>query len=204
MIKMPEGENKLQIPFYRQTLPTSCGASCMLMVGNYFSPENFPLSFEQEHKINEQIRFWKGDEAGELENMAKLLRFARKNGFQVRYFLEGPQKNKIPEGMEESLWKRYLASFFNVLEKERKKKGVTIIEHCNLEDFIEEIVKGRPIICEVQFSGFITHCLVVRGFKGKMFYVIDPLKGYYRMHFQELSRVINLDYMKNAVSLFKA
>ena len=44
VMEKPRRKILLKIPFYQQTLPTSCGAACLLMVGNFFKPEKFPLT----------------------------------------------------------------------------------------------------------------------------------------------------------------
>jgi ABC-type bacteriocin/lantibiotic exporter with double-glycine peptidase domain len=197
-MKTTKREIKLKIPFYHQTLPTSCGAACMLMIGNYLKPEEFPLTSQKEREIHEKVRFWKGNKAGELENMAKLVRFARENRFSVRYFLEGPWES--PPEVDVKEWKKYLDAFFAVLRKERGKKGVTIVNRCELNDLLKEVKQGRPVLCEIKFSGFVTHCIVLRGFKGNIVYVIDPLEGYYRVLRCQLAKDIDLGYMKNALS----
>ena len=192
-------EYKIRVPLYHQTSSTSCLATCMLMIGNFFIPERFPLTTEKEYEIHKRIKFWEGDEFGELGNIAKLIRFARKSGFSIRYFLESPRG--VPKDIEEHLWKRYFELFSKTLKTERKKVGVTVIEGCDPDEFLKEVAYGRPVICEVKLSGFLTHALVIRGVAGNIVYVVDPLKGYYRLIRQELREQINLGYMKNALSL---
>jgi hypothetical protein len=169
------------------------------MVGNYFTPRKFPLTSEQERKIHKKVKFWEGDEHGELGNIAKLIRFARENDFTVKYFLEGPHGD--PPDADGLLWKRYLKSFIKVLQEERGMRGVEVVERCDLDELLEEVIEGRPVVCEVKFSRFLTHALVIRGVKNNIVYVVDPLRGYYRLFRQELEDQIDLGYMKNALSL---
>ncbi|MDP2947487.1 MAG: papain-like cysteine protease family protein [Nanoarchaeota archaeon] len=197
-IKNREQEYKLKIPLYRQTLPTSCGSTCMLMVGNYFFPKKFFLNTDQEKKIHELFRFWKNGEGGDFENMAKILSFARKKGFKVSYFLDGPRGK--PKEINENLWRRYLKLFLGTLKKE-EAKGLRIIKHFNPEDLLAEIVQGRPLLCEVKFKEGVTHMVVLRGFKNNVVYLIDPLIGYCHMLREDFFKSLNLGYMKNAFSI---
>ena len=194
----------LKIPFYQQTLPTSCGAACLLMVGNFFNPERFPLNREKELEIHEKIRYWEGDENGEFGNVAKMIRFMRENGFKIRYFLEiSPNAFNPPPNFDKELWERYMNSFLEVLNEE-KEKGLEIIESCNLRLLIDEVLMGRPVIAEVQWSGYITHYIVIRGIKGNVVYFLDPLckSGYRREHKSWLKENLNLKLGKNFFSIF--
>ena len=194
----------LKIPFYRQTLPTSCGAACLLMVGHFFKPEKFPLTKEKELEIHEKIKYWKGDEHGEFGNVAKMIKFMRENGFRVRYFLEvAPTAFIPPPDFEKELWERYMNSFFEVLAEE-KERGLEVIENCTLELLINEILAGRPVIAEVNWRGYITHFVVIRGVKGNVIYLIDPLEksGYRREHRKWFEKDISLKVGKNFFSIF--
>ncbi len=192
-------EYKLGIPFYHQTLPTSCLSACMLMVGNFFDPGRFPLVPLQENEMHRKVRFWEGDAAGDLGSMAKLIRLARESGFWVKYFLEGP--HGAPSDLSVDLWERYLTSFLQILEEEKGKDEVVVIDGCRLEDLLHEVSEGRPVICEVKLRAFITHAIVMRGLRDNMVYVVDPLGGYERIPRQQLEEKIDLGYMKNALSL---
>lgn len=194
----------LKIPFYQQTLPTSCGAACLLMVGNFFKPEKFPLTKEKELEIHEKIRYWKGDEEGEFGNVARMIRFMRENGFKVKYFLEIASNAFTPPlDFDKELWERYMNSFLEVLNEE-KKKGLEVIEDCNLRLLINEVLMGRPVIAEVQWSGYITHFIVIRGIKGNVIYFLDPLdkSGYRREHKNWIKENLNLKSGKNFLSVF--
>ena len=194
----------LKIPFYRQTLPTSCGAACLLMVGNFFKPERFPFVREKELEIYEKIRYWKGDEHGEFGNVAKMIKFMRENGFNVRYFLEiAPNAFVPPPDFDKELWERYMNSFLEVLNEE-KEKGLEVIEDCNLRLLIDEVLLGRPVIAETQWSGYITHYVVIRGVKGNVIYFIDPRNksGYRKEHKSWLKKNLKLLSGKNFFSVF--
>ena len=194
----------LKIPFYRQTLPTSCGAACLLMVGNFFKPERFPFVREKELEIYEKIRYWKGDEHGEFGNVAKMIKFMRENGFNVRYFLEiAPNAFVSPPDFDKELWERYMNSFLEVLNEE-KEKGLEVIEDCNLRLLIDEVLLGRPVIAETQWSGYITHYVVIRGVKGNVIYFIDPRNksGYRKEHKSWLKKNLKLLSGKNFFSVF--
>ena len=199
-MKRPRRKILLKIPFYRQTLPTSCGAACLLMVGNFFKPERFPFVREKELEIYEKIRYWKGDEHGEFGNVAKMIKFMRENGFNVRYFLEiAPNAFVPPPDFDKELWERYMNSFLEVLNEE-KEKGLEVIEDCNLRLLIDEVLLGRPVIAETQWSGYITHYVVIRGVKGNV-YLIDPLRGYRRVYSKWLENIIDIGHGKNFFSL---
>jgi hypothetical protein len=193
----------LKIPFYQQTLPTSCGAACLLMVGNFFYPEKFPLTREKELEIHEKIKYWDGDEYGEFANVAKMIRYMRENGFQIRYFLEiAPTLFNPPPDFEKGLWEKYVNSFLEVLNQE-KEKGLEVINSCDLRLLIQEILLGKPVIAEVQCSGYITHLIVIRGIKGNMIHFLDPLEksGYRKEHKSWLKENLKLKVGKNFFSL---
>ena len=192
----------LKIPFYQQSLPTSCGAACLLMVCNFFKPEKFPLTREKELEIHKGLKYWEDDENGEFGNVAKMIRFMRENGFKVRYFLEiSPNAFTPPPDFDKDLWKRYMNSFFEVFNKE-KEKGLEVVENCDLRLLIDEILMGRPVIAEIQYSGYITHYVVIRGVKGNVVYFIDPLdrSGYRREHKSWLKQNLKLKTGRNFFS----
>ncbi|MBD3208354.1 MAG: hypothetical protein GF370_02795 [Candidatus Nealsonbacteria bacterium] len=194
-------ELKFKIPFYPQVLSMSCGAACIQMIGNFFNPKRFPLTYELQIKIHERIRFWDTDEYGELESIAKMLRWVRKNGLRAKYYFESHDNlSEAPLGVNKELWGRYIRSFYRVLEEE-KGKGLFVSDECDIKNIYEEIRKGHPVVCEIQHGNFVTHDIVVRGFKDKMFYIIDPLRGYERMLRDDLIEKIDLGYMKNFFSL---
>ena len=198
-----KNQKVLKVPVYRQTLSTTCGAACLLMIGNFFNPQKFPLNKEKELEIHKKIKYWQGDEYGEFANVAKMIRFARENGFKVRYFLEVSSKMFIPsQNLEEKIWKRYIDSFFEVLEQE-KKKGLEVIKDCKIETLINEVIAGKPVICEINWKEFITHFVVIRGIKGNMIYFIDPASknGYKKEHKEKFKRMMNLEYGKSFFSL---
>lgn len=203
-MKFPERKVLLKIPVYQQTLPTSCGAACLLMVGNFFKPQEFPLKREKELEIHQKIKYWEGDTNGEFANVAKMIRFMRENGFKVRYFLEFSPKIFIPPpDFEETLWKRYVNSFFEILNQE-KKRGLEIVERANIDVLLNEVRLRRPVICETIWEGYITHFWVIRGFKGGMVYVVDPMSrnGYKRMGRKWIQEKIDLGHGKNFFSVY--
>ena len=203
MKKQKRGKLLLKIPFYQQTLSTSCGAACLLMVGNFFNPERFPLKKEKELEIHKEIRYWKGDENGEFGNVAKMIRFMRENDFKVRYFLEiSPNAFDPPPDFDKELWERYMRSFLEVFDKE-KGKGLEVVENCDMRLLIDEVLTGKPVIAEVQWSGYITHYMVIRGIKGNIVYLVDPLckSGYRREHKNWLEKNLNLKFGKNFFSV---
>lgn len=194
----------LKIPFYPQSLPTSCGAASLLMVAHFFKPEEFPLTREKELEIHQKIKYWEGDSNGEFGNVAKMIRFMRENGFGVRYFLEiDPNAFIPPPDFNKKLWKRYMNSFFEVLNEE-KKKGLEVIENWNFKSLINEILMGKPVIAEVQWSGYITHFVVIRGIKRNIIYFIDPLdkSGYQREYKNWFEKKLQLKLGKNFFSVF--
>lgn len=193
----------LKIPFYQQTLPTSCGPACLLMVGNFFDPQKFPLNKEKELEIHKEIRYWEGDENGEFGNVAKMIRFMRENGFKVKYFLElSSNAFNPPPDLDKALWKKYMSSFFEVIDKE-KKKGLEVVENCNIQLLIDEVLLGKPVIAEIRWSGYITHFVVIRGIKGNVIYLVDPLSksGYRREHKSWLEENLSLKSGKNFFSV---
>jgi hypothetical protein len=194
-------KHKLKIPYYHQTMPTSCLAACFLMIGNFLWPEKFSLTNSQESEIQQKIRYWKGKE-GELGSFPKLALYALENGLKVSYFLVGPS-GKPPE-IDEKIWKKYLQNFYPPLEKAKKLSGFTsMTTHCTVGDIISEVGKNHPVICEIKYEDFVTHTRVVRGWKNNLIYTIDPLKGYFPVHWKELEDAMDLGYMKNFMSFSK-
>jgi hypothetical protein len=203
-VKVLRGKKLLKIPFHPQSLPTSCGAASLLMVAHFFKPEEFPLTREKELEIHQKIKYWEGDPNGEFGNVAKMIRFMRKNGFSVRYFLEiSSDIFSSPPDFDKELWKRYVDSFFEVLNQE-KEKGLEVIENCGIDMLLNEIYIGRPVICEINFSEYITHFVVVRGIKGNVIYFIDPLdkSGYQREHKNWFEKKLQLKLGKSFFSVF--
>lgn len=204
MKRMKRRQILLKIPFYQQTLPTSCGAASLLMVGNFFKPEKFPLTRDKELEIHKKIRYWEGDEHGEFGNVAKMIKFMRENGFTVRYFLEiASNAFTPPPDFDKELWERYMNSFLEVLNEE-KKKGLEVIEDCNLRLLFNEVLRGRPVIAEVQWTGYITHFIVIRGIKGNVIYFLDPFNksGYRKEHKSWVEKNLKLKSGKNFLSVF--
>jgi hypothetical protein len=186
-------EFKLQVNPYRQTLPTGCGSSCIMMVGNHFLPEEFPLVPDKERIIHEDVRYNSFD----VENGAKMIKFLRRQGFKVIYFLNLNREiiPKAPPGIDQEIWDTMLKEFFDIL-KEEKESGLEIYEDTSIERIREEIIQKKLVICEIQESGFITHSIVIRGFRGNFFYCLDPLASnvYRRMLGPYLDKMMNITY----------
>lgn len=192
---------ELNIPFYHPTKLTGCLATTFLMIGNFLSPEKFPLLKSKEVEIHRKIRYWKGGE-GELGSFPKLALYALGNKFKVNYYLLGP-RYKPPE-IKERLWKKYLQNFFPPLEKAKKNpKFKLVTTHCTVRDIITELKRNHPVICEIKGRGFITHVIVIKSWWNNRIFALDPAKGEILLSRKELESKMDLGYMKNFISFSK-
>lgn len=194
---------KIRIPFkihpYRQKKEFSCGASCLLMILNAFRPNEYPLTYEKENSIHREIKY----ESADFENGAKMIEFLIKRRFRVKYFyyINEAIINSPPPNISEEEWQKYLKEFFETLELV-KKQGAEIFTLSNnvneaLNQLIEELEVGHPIICEIQPPrSFITHSIIIRGLENCIFLVMDPLASnvFRRIHLNELKNSMQITY----------
>lgn len=150
---------KLSIPPYRESLQTSCGSACIMMIMAYYL--NTPLNTQIENEIHANVKFSSYD----VENGAKMIRYLRKNGFDVEYYINAERnffENHPIEGIPSDIWHSMVEEFFSILEEEMKS-GLKIVEDTTIENIVRNIEQKNPIICEIQLGGYITHSIVVRG-----------------------------------------
>jgi len=195
---------KFKVEPYRQTLKTSCLSSAFLMIGHFYFPYKFSLNKTQEKKIHEKIKFNIGEEGElrELESFSKLALFAIKKGFKIKYFLIF-KKHKKPRGISLENWKKLKDSFLLDLKKIKNNKSFKLIKRCTIRDIKKELKRGALVICEKKYDHLITHAIVIRGYEGDIFYIIDPLTGYQKYHSKDLKKEINLGYQKSFMSFIK-
>lgn len=51
-------------------------------------------------------------------------------------------------------------SFFEVFNTE-KEKSLEVVENCDMHLLIDEVLIERLVIAEIQYSGYITHYVVI-------------------------------------------
>lgn len=192
----------MQIPNYKQTSNVTCGSSCLMMVGNYFHPNRFPLNRTKEEEIHEEVKFWRGDKWGELEDIGKVAFYALESGFEVTFFIDFDEDNfERPPEVPIEVWKKYTNIFFKTFSI-AKKKGMKVVEKTSVDIITQEVSEERPVICEISYESQANHFIVIRGRIDNTFYTIDPLASnqYRKIHCNNLERMIDLGYGSNFLS----
>lgn len=199
-------ENLAEEDLDQELLLKMPGAVCILFVVNYFQLKGFFTSNEKVVEIHEKVRYWKSDKYGEAENAAKIAKYIRKAGLDALYFLSVPKDDKnTPGEIEQSVWDRFINSFFKVLEKEAKK-GLEVNNFTGVSSIIKELARGRLVIAEVAVASRLAHYIVlVENCCGKSFKIIDPEKGLNLclISENELMKKIDLGHGKNFISVGK-
>lgn len=193
---------KLGIPIYKQTLSTSCGTASMLMAENFFDPKRFPATIGREIEIHKKVSFFSEGELEGLEDIAAVAALLVNDGFNVRFYLDGP-RYKAPE-IEEELWERCIRIFnYNLGLVSSNERGRVLRGSFNIETVRSELRQRRVCICELKYGKLITHIVVIHGFEGNTFSVADSLKGYYFLKDKELDDTLEQGFIKNFFFVWK-
>jgi predicted double-glycine peptidase len=189
----------LKIAPYRQTLPNSCGAACLLMALHWLDQSQFSLCADMEHVIYRATMYWEG-ETVTYPGMAK---YALLSGFGAKMYVRSAVPN-CPYYLSESDYAKFMQVYKRHRAEALKLGMEEIIHDFNLYNLIQDDVKsGHPVIILARLDSheMVLHNILIRGHDSNKVLIIDPLSGNNRTFISFLEDKINLSFFKVALAL---
>jgi len=187
------------VPLYTQSKEMTCGAAVVLVVLNYYFGNQFLLNNKTEEEIFKKIKF-KRYEYGNFPKIASLL---ANYGLETKMVFYGP--NLSHPLFQNTMFKELLSEYQSIIKKLLKENKVKIInKDFNIFDIISDISEGYLVIAEIKYPNEeLTHTILLRGFRGRKIYYIDPLikNGGCSRYYRELGNLINLKSIKNYIAV---
>ena len=189
------------LPIYRQSQELNCGAAASLIVLNHFLANKFPLNIRSERKISRRIRSKKY----EYGNFCKIAALFASCGLDAKLVFHGPNlKHPI---FKKALFKAMLKEYLYELKKLSKKKKVKVVnKNFSIFDIISDLSEGYLVLVEISYvDEELTHILLLRGFRGKQIFYIDPLvkNGGRHCYYGDLEKRADLKSLKNYIAVRK-
>ena len=161
---------------YKQSHPRGCGPSSLLMILNFFLPDQFPLTREKELEIYNFAKF-RDDGSTSIPGLAE---YALRAGMKARLWTRGRLPGQ-PENMPET---EYLQAI-EVLKQHLSDATGHGLE-LRIGDFkipellLEELHARRLIVALVRLnrSATITHNIVIRGHDNYKICCVDPMESF--------------------------
>ncbi len=187
-----------RMSLYHQSTELTCGASCAMMVENYF--RNTQMNKQKEQVIYDSCSITTLEGTHE----SALALYLKKLGLRTRIIHENPNIlsywDKIPKDIFEKAERFYRAKL-----KEAEEAGVELhIDTIDAKSFIKQLNDGYVPIASIMLPGQILHSIIIRGYSKSdtdlSFDVLDPLNGNYQLSEVELNKLINLPFGKVLVA----
>ncbi len=187
------------LPLYIQSREVTCSAAISLTVLNYYFGNKFPLNNKTENKIFKKIKF-KKYEYGSFCKVANLFATC---GLDTKIVFYGPNLNHPL--FQSVMFKELLEEYqFDLKKLSRGKKVEIINKNFNIFDIMSDILEGYLVVAEIKYPNEeLTHTILLRGFRGRKIYYIDPLikNGGRSCYYRELENLINLKTLKNYIAV---
>ncbi|MCX6748851.1 MAG: hypothetical protein NT076_04570 [Candidatus Pacearchaeota archaeon] len=187
------------LPLYTQSEEATCSAAISLIVLNYYLGNIFPLDKKTEMRIFKKIRFKKYD----YGNFCKVACLFANCGLDTKIVVCGP--NLEHPLFRKIVFKELLREYQLSLKRLLKENKVRFInKKFDIFDIMHDLSEGYLILVEIKYPDEeLTHTLLLRGFRGRKIYYIDPLikNGGRNCYYKELGNLINLETLKNYIAV---